>query len=111
VAPINALGEGVLSAATVTVVASSGASPLYTTANGSSLYQGITYSVDEEQVITATNCDSTLMALRYGAYSANLTNSQTEAEVEAIFLNTFFTTGIPIISHLYYPLTLLYPLY
>ena len=39
-----------LSAATPTIIPRSGASPVYTTASGSSLVQGITYRVNEQQV-------------------------------------------------------------
>jgi len=46
VAPINSIGDGVLSAPSLTVVTSSGASATYTTASGSSLVTGITYAVD-----------------------------------------------------------------
>jgi hypothetical protein len=51
VAAINAVGEGVLSGPSTTVVASSGASATYTTAVGSSLSVGITGYVPEEQIV------------------------------------------------------------
>lgn len=54
IAPINALGDGVLSAPSTTVIATSGSSAAYTTASGSSLSVGITNQVDEIQIITAT---------------------------------------------------------
>jgi hypothetical protein len=53
VAPINSLGEGILSDASNTVVTTSGAAATYTTASGSSLSTGITYKVDEVQTIKA----------------------------------------------------------
>ena len=49
VAPLNALGRGVLSEAMDTIVATSGSSATYTTVTGSSLVTGITDDVDEAQ--------------------------------------------------------------
>jgi len=56
VAPVTALGEGVLSQASTTVAASSGANAAYSTASGTSLSTGITYRVNEEQFITSSSC-------------------------------------------------------
>ena len=53
VTALNALGEGVLSAASTTVAATSRASALYTTVAGSSLTTGITGEVHEQQIIAA----------------------------------------------------------
>eukprot|EP01032_Pedospumella_encystans_P006327 gene6327-7580_t len=77
VAPINALGEGILSKSSIPVVARSGASPVYTTANGSSLTQGITNDVDEEQVITTVGCTAPIR-IAFGSSPSNFTNSMTE---------------------------------
>jgi hypothetical protein len=51
VAPLNALGRGVLSEAMDTIVATSGSSATYTTVTGSSLVTGITDDVDEEMLV------------------------------------------------------------
>lgn len=56
VVPLNWLGDGILSGATITVVTAGGASAAYTTASGSSLVKGITYGIDEQQIIQTANC-------------------------------------------------------
>jgi len=81
VLPINALGEGILSAPTITVYATSGASPAFTTAAGSSLSTGITYDVDEEQTIVAKNCGNTTFKLYFGSKYVNMSLSLTELEM------------------------------
>ena len=96
VAPINALGEGVLSKATTTVVASSGASPVYTMARGSSLETGITYDVDEEQIITTAGCDSTGMSLRFGSSAANFSNTLTASELTTLLQDTLKTGTVDV---------------
>ncbi len=92
VTPLNALGEGILSHASVTVVANSGASPLYTSASGSSLATGITYAVDEVQIITTKNCHNASYTLHYGALSTVVSNSMNTAAFTAA-LQTHLNIG------------------
>jgi hypothetical protein len=101
VAPINALGDGVLSAATATVVASSGASPVYTTARGTSLQTGITYDVDEEQVINAIGCGSTIMSIRFGSAAANFTTATTDTALTTILEGTLKTGDVDVTHRTY----------
>ena len=96
VIPLNALGDGVLSQASTTVVARSGASPLYSTATGSSLATGITYSVDEQQVITTSNCRDSNMTIHYGSTFANFSNSFSEAKVDSILENSLGTGTVEV---------------
>jgi hypothetical protein len=86
VAPLNALGKGVLSDAMDTIVATSGSSATYTTVSGSSLVKGITNDVDEEQVITATACQANenFTVVFNGKY-ASFNQSTTEVHLEHIF--------------------------
>jgi hypothetical protein len=95
VLPYNSLGAGILSKATLTVIPRSGASAAYTTASGSSLVSGIAYGVDEQQVITATNCGyqngngNQTFTVGYNSVSVNSTFStnQSTASLEAILQN------------------------
>eukprot|EP00970_Alexandrium_tamarense_P002964 scaffold427_cov103-Alexandrium_tamarense.AAC.19 len=57
VAPINSVGEGVLSASSIVTVARSGASASKTTATGSALSRGIAGSIHEEQIVTFLSND------------------------------------------------------
>jgi hypothetical protein len=72
VLPLNALGLGVLSAPTQTVYATSGASSVFTTVNGSSLSVGITYDVDEQQMIEARNCQNQDITIYLGSKSVKV---------------------------------------
>jgi hypothetical protein len=98
VAPVNALGEGILSKETKTVVATSGSSPLYTTAQGSSLSLGITDNVDEQQIITAKNCNSSSLLINFGNYMANISSTMDENLIQNIFENVLLTGEVDI-SH------------
>ena len=87
--PYNSLGAGVLSAATATVTPRSGASAVYTTAYGSSLVSGITYRVDEQQIITTRNCGNQTLMVGYGATKHNNTfqlNQSTDSLTQLIQL-------------------------
>ena len=52
VAPVNAIGAGILSSSSIITVARAGASASKTTATGSALSMGIAGSISEEQVVT-----------------------------------------------------------
>jgi hypothetical protein len=67
VAPLNAIGDGVLSGASTTVISTSGSSAAYTTASGSALSIGITDDVDEQQIISAVGCEDMVFRLYWGA--------------------------------------------
>ena len=85
--PYNSLGAGVLSAATATVTPRSGASAVYTTAYGSSLVSGITYRVDEQQIITTRNCGNQSLMMGYGSNKYNNTfqlNQSTDSLTQLI---------------------------
>lgn len=93
VVPLNALGQGVLSSPSETVVATSGASASYTTVSGSSLIQGITGVVNEIQIITLTNCAATdQIRVSYGSLSAPVSVGMTTDELE-YFLESSLNTG------------------
>ena len=98
VAPINSIGDGVLSAASVTVVTSSGASATYTTASGSSLVTGITYNVDEEQVITAGNCavDDVHTVSDSDGDSITFTAETSPTEIETLFVDTLGFSSVTV---------------
>merc|ERR1711871_303684 len=85
VAPLNALGKGVLSGAMETIVATSGSSATYTAVSGSSLIKGITNDVDEEQIITATTCPSNNFTIVFNGKYASFNQSTTEEDLERIF--------------------------
>jgi hypothetical protein len=84
VAPLSAIGDGVLSGASTTVISTSGASPAHTTASGSSLSIGITDDVDEQQILTATGCNDATFQLYWGAVSAVAWNNYTAEEFKAV---------------------------
>ena len=75
VLPFNFLGKGILSAPTVTTIPRSGASPIYTTASGTALQTGITYRVDEQQVVRTFGCKNSTWSIGYNATSLNATFS------------------------------------
>lgn len=68
VAPINAVGQGVLSLATTTTVARAGASAQQTTASGGALVAGIAGSIQEEQtvVFASNDCNVDRLVLSFG---------------------------------------------
>lgn len=89
VAPVNAVGDGILSAASVVTIATAGASASKTTASGSALSKGIAGSIQEVQIVTflSTDCSSDRLVLSYESSddSKNLcgaTAYEFEAEIE-----------------------------
>lgn len=80
VAPINAVGQGVLSLATTTTVARAGASAQQTTASGGALAAGIAGSIQEEQtvVFVSNDCNVDRLVLSFGnGGAASIFNPQT----------------------------------
>ena len=73
VAPLNAVGDGILSLASITAISRAGASPLQTTASGSAISRGIVGSVREEQVIAffSNDCESDKLILSFQGHKAN----------------------------------------
>ena len=67
VAPLNAIGDGILSLASITTSTRVGASAKMTLANGSALVRGIAGFVAEEQVVTfvTNNCTSDKLMISY----------------------------------------------
>jgi hypothetical protein len=65
VAPVNSIGDGILSAASIVTSARSGASATKTTASGSALSRGIAGSIREEQIVTflSNDCDANKLVL------------------------------------------------
>ena len=86
VAPVNAVGDGVLSAASIVTIARAGASASRTTASGSSLSKGIAGSIQEEQVITflSGDCisDKLFLSFELADQTGNLCGSSAD-EMEA----------------------------
>jgi hypothetical protein len=89
VAPLNSLGDGMLSAPTVTVVTTAGASAAYTTASGSSLSQGITYGINEQQLVTTANCGNSLINVFYHGNNISFSNNMTVADIEYAMVTAF----------------------
>ena len=87
VTPINAIGEGVLSGASTTVAATSGASAVYTTVSGSAVVKGITGDVDEQQIITAYNCKNSSLYLFWGG-NKTMFHAETSGEDLTYILNS-----------------------
>ena len=87
VAPLNAISGGILSAPSLTVVATSGSSATYTTASGSSLISGITNQISEEQIINATNCIT--ITVSRGSKSFTFSMSDTESNITSLFNNLY----------------------
>ncbi|KAL9189871.1 hypothetical protein ACHAXT_009546 [Thalassiosira profunda] len=88
VAPVNAIGDGILSAASVVTVARAGASASKTTASGSALSRGIAGSIQEEQIVTflSDDCTSDRLVLSFGLSdpTENLCDATAEAFGAAI---------------------------
>ena len=87
VAPVNAIGDGILSSASIVTVARAGASASKTTANGSALSRGIAGSIQEEQIITflSDDCTTDKLILSFEQSEISTTNlcESTEDEFEA----------------------------
>ncbi|KAL3774885.1 hypothetical protein ACHAW5_007303 [Stephanodiscus triporus] len=86
VAPVNAVGDGILSSASIVTVARAGASAFKTTSTGGALSRGIAGSIKEEQIITFLSDDCTLdkliLSFEVADQTENLCDS-TEDEFEA----------------------------
>ena len=93
VAPLNYIGDGVLSAASVTVVTTEGASASYTSAYGSSLTEGITDSIDEQQILTTSNCGNSLINLYYNGLNVTFSNNATAQELEYLLITVLGFEG------------------
>ena len=76
--PYNYLGRGILSKPTDTTIPRSGASPLYTTAAGTALATGITYRVDEQQVIRTLGCKNSTWSVAFNPTIKNATFSNVQ---------------------------------
>jgi len=76
VAPINAIGDGILSSASIVTVARAGASASKTTATGSALSRGVAGSIQEEQIVTflSNDCSTDKLILSFELVS----DAQTE---------------------------------
>jgi hypothetical protein len=87
VAPVNAVGDGVLSSASVMTIARAGASSSKTTASGSALSKGIAGTIREEQVITflSEDCVADKLILSFGFSDQRTDNlcGSTEDEFES----------------------------
>lgn len=95
VSPINYIGDGVLSAASITVVTTEGASAAFTTAYGSSLLEGITGVIDEQQILTTSNCGNSPITLYYNGLNASFPNNATAQDLEYLLITTFgFLAGV-----------------
>jgi hypothetical protein len=85
---LNGAGFSPLSAASPTVIATSGASATYTTATGNALSTGITNTIPEQQVIRLSNCDSATLVLGYldknTSFSASFTTEQATSAVNSL---------------------------
>jgi len=68
VAPVNAIGDGALSAVSITAIPSTRAAASQTTASGSALIAGIAGTVAEEQLVVfvTEDCDSNQLVLSLG---------------------------------------------
>jgi len=77
VAPVNAVGYGILSSASIVTVARAGASATKTTASGSALSRGIAGSIQEEQTVTflSNDCNTDKFILSFDAVSMDQTGN------------------------------------
>lgn len=79
VAPVNAVGDGILSSASIVTVARAGASASKTTATGTALSRGIAGSIQEEQIITflSDDCiaDKLVLSFEFSGQTDNLCGS------------------------------------
>ncbi len=84
----NYLGKGILSAPTVTTIPRSGASPAYTTAAGTALTTGITYRVDEQQVLRTVGCKNSPWSVAYkqSTYTYKFSNSQAPEQLAVLIM-------------------------
>ena len=99
VAATNSVGEGVLSAASVTVSARAGASALHTTASGSALAKGISGWIREEQIIQfgSESCISDKFILSFQDFdktkkSCNSSATDFEDSLNGIFDGDVYVT-------------------
>ena len=87
VAPVNAVGDGILSSTSVVTIARAGASSSETTASGSALSRGIAGTIREEQVITFLSDDCTtdklLLLFEVSEQQTNNLCGSTEDEFES----------------------------
>ena len=87
VAPINAVGDGILSSASVVTIARAGASFAKTTASGSALSKGIAGMIREEQVITFLSDDCTtdklIVSFQFSQQETHNLCGATEEEFES----------------------------
>ena len=87
VAPVNAIGDGILSSASVVTIARAGASSTKTTASGSALSKGIAGVIREEQVITflSDDCiaDKLILSFEFTEQETNNLCGSTEDEFES----------------------------
>ena len=93
VAPMNAVGDGILSLASMTAIARAGASAKFTTASGSALSKGIVGYIQEVQVVVfaSNDCDADGLILSFGSgsidHTSNLCDESSwsfEAAIEAL---------------------------
>ncbi|KAL7532002.1 hypothetical protein ACHAXR_005653, partial [Thalassiosira sp. AJA248-18] len=91
VAPVNAVGDGILSSASIVTVARAGASASKTTATGGALSRGIAGSIQEEQVVTflSDDCstDKLVLSFEFSDPTENLcgsTGDEFEAAIESL---------------------------
>ena len=88
VAPVNAVGDGILSAASVVTIARAGASSSKTTASGSALSKGIAGVIREEQVVTFLSDDCTadklILSFEFSEQETSNLCGSTEDEFESV---------------------------
>ncbi len=88
VAPVNAIGDGALSAVSITAIPSTRAAASQTTASGSALIAGIAGTVAEEQLVVfvTEDCDSNQLVLSLGnsGQTENLCGSSASLFEESI---------------------------
>lgn len=91
VAPVNTVGDGILSSASIVTVARAGASASKTTASGSALSRGIAGSIQEEQIVTFLSDDCTtdklMLSFESSGQTGNLcdgTADDLEAAIEGL---------------------------
>ena len=87
VAPVNAVGDGILSSASIVTVARAGASASKTTATGSALSKGIAGYIQEEQIVTflSNDCTTDKLIMSFESASVQTENlcGATEDEFES----------------------------
>ncbi len=83
VAPVNAVGDGTLSFASVVTIATAGASASKTTASGSALSKGIAGSIQEVQIVTflSSDCSFDSLKLSYESSTSSINLCGATADV------------------------------